>query len=160
MIATGEPLIDIEEFIIERSGARKYLSTSKLPLRNEKDEIIGIVGIARDITRRKEAEDEVHFLAHHDPLTRLPNRTLLTDRLSQAILQSERSGRWVTVVFVDLDNFKLVNDSLGHAAGDALLKIVAERMLRCVRASDTVVRLGGDEFVIVLVDQLPTAPRG
>ncbi len=152
IMVTGEPLIDIEEFIIERSGARKYLSTSKLPLRNDAGEVIGLVGIARDVTRRREAEDEVRFLAHHDSLTRLPNRSLLTDRLSQAILQAERDKLGVTVVFVDLDNFKLVNDSLGHGAGDLLLKTVAERMVKCVRSTDTVVRLGGDEFVIVLAD--------
>jgi len=89
VVHTGQPRLDIEEHIIERSGTKKYLSTSKVPLRNENREIIGLVGIARDVTRRKEAEDEVHFLAHHDALTRLPNRSLLTDRLSQAILQSE-----------------------------------------------------------------------
>ena len=159
VMETGDPLIDIEEFIIERSGVRKYLSTSKLPLRDETGAVIGIVGIARDVTRRREAEDEVHFLAHHDALTRLPNRALLTDRLSQAILQSERSGRWVTVAFIDLDNFKLVNDSLGHGAGDSLLKVVAERMLNSVRTTDTVVRLGGDEFVIVLVDHPDSVAR-
>ena len=152
VMRTGEPLLDIEEYIIERSGVRKHLSTSKVALRDASGEIIGLVGIARDVTRRKEAEDEVHFLAHHDALTRLPNRSLLTDRLSQAILQAERSGRRVTVAFIDLDNFKLVNDGLGHGAGDELLKTVAQRMVKCVRATDTVVRLGGDEFVIVLVD--------
>jgi diguanylate cyclase (GGDEF)-like protein/PAS domain S-box-containing protein len=157
VIRSGQPMIDIEEFVIGPSGAKKWLSTSKLPLRDENGDTIGVVGIARDVTRRKQAEDEVHFLAHHDALTRLPNRTLLTDRLSQAILQSERNGRWVTVAFIDLDNFKLVNDGLGHGAGDTLLKTVADRMLTCVRATDTVVRLGGDEFVIVLVDQPDSA---
>ncbi len=109
-----------------------------------------IAGIA---IQRKMAEDRIHFMANHDALTGLPNRTLLEDRLSQAILHAERDDRWVTTLFTDIDNFKLVNDSLGHNAGDELLKIVAKRMSECIRATDTVVRLGGDEFVIVLSDQ-------
>ncbi|WP_192177389.1 diguanylate cyclase domain-containing protein, partial [Mesorhizobium amorphae] len=109
-----------------------------------------IAGIAIE---RKLAEDQIHFMANHDALTGLPNRALLEDRLSQAVLYAQRYGRWVTVLFIDLDNFKLVNDTLGHNAGDELLKTVANRMVKCVRATDTVVRLGGDEFVVVLFDQ-------
>jgi diguanylate cyclase (GGDEF)-like protein len=115
---------------------------------------IRIAGIAIE---RKLAEDRIHFMANHDALTGLPNRTLLKDRLSQAVLHAQRYDRWVTVVFIDLDNFKIVNDSLGHNAGDELLKTVASRMVGCVRATDTVVRLGGDEFVILLLDQPKTA---
>ena len=113
-----------------------------------------IAGIAIE---RKLAEDRIHFMANHDVLTGLPNRALLNDRLSQAILHAQRYGRWVTVLFVDLDNFKFVNDSLGHNAGDELLKTIAKRMVDCIRATDTVVRLGGDEFVVVLSDQPKTA---
>jgi diguanylate cyclase (GGDEF)-like protein len=102
---------------------------------------------------RKRAEQRIQFMADHDALTGLPNRTLLRDRLAQASLYAARYERWVTVAFIDLDNFKFVNDSLGHNAGDALLKIVSKRMVGCVRNTDTVVRLGGDEFVILLVDQ-------
>jgi diguanylate cyclase (GGDEF)-like protein/PAS domain S-box-containing protein len=109
-----------------------------------------ISGIAIE---RKHAEDRIHFMANHDPLTGLPNRKLLNDRLVQAILYARRYDRWATVVFIDLDNFKVVNDSLGHSAGDELLKIVADRMVRCVKPTDTVVRFGGDEFVILLFDQ-------
>jgi diguanylate cyclase (GGDEF)-like protein/PAS domain S-box-containing protein len=106
---------------------------------------------------RKLAEDRIQFMANHDALTGLPNRTLLDDRLSQALLYAQRYDRWATVAFVDLDNFKNINDSLGHNAGDELLKTVASRMVACVRATDTVARLGGDEFVILLFDQPKSA---
>ncbi len=109
-----------------------------------------IAGIAIE---RKLAEDRIHFMANHDALTGLPNRILLNDRLSQALLYAKRYDRWATVAFVDLDNFKCINDSLGHSAGDELLKVVAGRMVACVKATDTVVRVGGDEFVILLFDQ-------
>ena len=109
-----------------------------------------IAGIAIE---RKLAEERIHFMANHDALTGLPNRTLLKDRLAQAMLHAQRHDCWVTVVFIDLDNFKFVNDSLGHSAGDELLKIVANRVADRVRAIDTVVRLGGDEFVVLLFDQ-------
>jgi diguanylate cyclase (GGDEF)-like protein/PAS domain S-box-containing protein len=101
---------------------------------------------------RKLAQDQISFMAHHDMLTGLPNRSLLIDRLTQAMLQTERYNPWVSVVFVDLDNFKFVNDSLGHTAGDAVLKEVSRRMLDCVRPTDAVMRLGGDEFIILLTD--------
>lgn len=99
------------------------------------------------------SEKRIRFMGDHDALTGLPNRTLLEDRLKQAMLYAQRYNRLVTVVFLDLDKFKLVNDSLGHSAGDELLKTVAQRMVECVRRTDTVVRLGGDEFVIILFDQ-------
>jgi diguanylate cyclase (GGDEF)-like protein/PAS domain S-box-containing protein len=110
------------------------------------------IRIAAIAIERKRAEDRIHFMAHHDVLTGLPNRTLLGDRLEQAILHAKRYNRSVTVVFLDLDNFKIVNDSLGHVAGDELLQIVANRMVDCIRITDTAVRLGGDEFVILLGD--------
>lgn len=109
-----------------------------------------ICGIAIE---RSQAEERIRHMANHDALTGLPNRTLLSDRLNQVLLHAQRYQRGVTVVFIDLDNFKLINDSLGHRAGDDLLKTVAARMVQCVRRTDTVVRLGGDEFVIVLFDQ-------
>jgi diguanylate cyclase (GGDEF)-like protein/PAS domain S-box-containing protein len=113
-----------------------------------------LAGIALE---RKEAEDRIHFMANHDALTGLPNRILLKDRLSQALFHAQRYDRWVAVAFIDLDNFKIVNDSLGHNVGDELLKVVAARMTTCVRSTDTVVRLGGDEFVVILFDQAADA---
>jgi diguanylate cyclase (GGDEF)-like protein/PAS domain S-box-containing protein len=109
-----------------------------------------IAGVAIE---RKLAEERIHFLANHDPLTGLPNRTLLEDRLSQAVLHARRYNHSVTAIFVDLDNFKLINEGLGYNVGDELLKTIARRMVECVSATDTVARLGGDEFVIVLFDQ-------
>jgi diguanylate cyclase (GGDEF)-like protein/PAS domain S-box-containing protein len=157
VIATGVPMIDIDEYIVDVHGRQKWLSTSKLPLRNDAGDIVGLVGICRDVTERKRAEEQIHFMAHHDALTKLPNRATLMDRLTLAIATARRGNGRVTVVFIDLDNFKLVNDSLGHNAGDTLLKTVAERMVHCVRGSDSVVRLGGDEFVVLLVDSADAA---
>ncbi|SJZ67009.1 diguanylate cyclase domain-containing protein [Consotaella salsifontis] len=112
-----------------------------------------IAGIAIE---RKCTEDRIQFMAHHDALTGLPNRILLDDRISQAIQHAHRRNRSATVAFLDLDHFKEINDSLGHRAGDHLLKIVARRITASLRSTDTVVRFGGDEFVILL----PDLPRG
>ena len=153
VIASGEPFIDTEDMVVDSSGKDKWFATSKAPLRDGQNKIVGIVGVCRDITDRKHAEQRIRHMALHDGLTGLPNRTLLMDRLEQNILQSKRTGGRLTTLFIDLDNFKTVNDSLGHDAGDTLLKSVADRMVGSVRASDTVARLGGDEFVILLVDR-------
>jgi diguanylate cyclase (GGDEF)-like protein/PAS domain S-box-containing protein len=134
-----------------------YSTTVREPTEAETRLVDVATRIAGIAIERKQAEDRIHFMANHDALTGLPNRTLLRDRLMQAVLYAQRYDRWVTVVFIDLDNFKFVNDSLGHNAGDELLKLVASRMVDCVRATDTVVRLGGDEFVILLFDQPKSA---
>jgi diguanylate cyclase (GGDEF)-like protein len=117
----------------------------------------GIVAIVRDITERKLTEERILHLAHHDELTGLPNRSLIRDRLDRSILHAQRKGRSVALAFIDLDGFKLVNDGLGHNAGDELLKIVGERMGQCIRRADTLGRFGGDEFVVILPD-LPDNP--
>jgi diguanylate cyclase (GGDEF)-like protein len=109
--------------------------------------------VADAAIERKLADDHIRFLANHDSLTGLPNRALLKDRLSQALLYAQRYDRRLTLASIDLDNFKIVNDTFGHGAGDELLKVVATRLIDCVRASDTVARLGGDEFVVLLLDQ-------
>ncbi|MDD5708733.1 MAG: diguanylate cyclase, partial [Kiritimatiellae bacterium] len=121
-------------------------------VKNGNGEISHYVSTLTDITGRKAAEDEIRHLAFYDPLTRLPNRRLLLDRLQQALASSARSGREGALLFIDLDNFKDLNDTLGHDIGDLLLQQVALRLVTCVREGDTVARLGGDEFVVMLED--------
>jgi diguanylate cyclase (GGDEF)-like protein/PAS domain S-box-containing protein len=110
----------------------------------------GVVGVIRDITGRKAAEQRIAHMAQHDTLTNLPNRALLGDRLRHAIAHARRHNTRMALMYIDLDRFKPVNDTLGHQVGDLLLKAVAKRMQDSVRASDTVARIGGDEFVVLL----------
>lgn len=110
----------------------------------------GTYGVARDITERKKAEELINFQAYHDLLTHLPNRALLQDRLELALTHARRDSGMVAVMYVDLDRFKLVNDTYGHAMGDELLKAIALRIRSCLRASDTLSRHGGDEFIVLL----------
>ena len=112
----------------------------------------GVVITTRDVTERNAMEDQLHHQAFHDPLTGLPNRTLFMDRLEHAVTLANRRGRKVAVLFIDLDNFKVINDSLGHNAGDQLLIAVAGRLKACLRPEDTAARLGGDEFTILVED--------
>jgi diguanylate cyclase (GGDEF)-like protein/PAS domain S-box-containing protein len=119
-------------------------------VRGDDGAVTHYVSTQTDITERKAAEEEIKHLAFYDPLTRLPNRRLLLDRLRQAIASATRSKRHCALLFIDLDNFKTLNDTLGHHKGDLLLQLVAERLLTCVREGDTVARLGGDEFVVML----------
>ena len=108
--------------------------------------------ICRDISARKKAQDQLAYLAHHDQLTKLPNRHVFADQLRQAQAMAKRSGKKCAVLYLDLDRFKIINDSLGHAVGDRLLQDVSERLKDCVREVDTIARIGGDEFAIVLVN--------
>ena len=119
---------------------------------DEHGKLANYIGIFSDVTERKKSEDSIRHLAQHDALTDLPNRLLLSDRLSQAIAASDRSGQPFALMFIDLDRFKNINDSLGHNAGDLLLQEVSLRLTSSVRATDTVSRQGGDEFVILATD--------
>lgn len=110
------------------------------------------VGLFSDISEQKAEADALQRMVHHDPLTGLPNRTLFYDRLSQAIVQARRDERPVAVMFIDLDHFKAINDNYGHDIGDSVLCAVAERLLSCVRESDTIARMGGDEFTVILTE--------
>lgn len=136
-----------------KDGSLYWNELSIAPVRDEKGKVTHFVGVQNDISDTKHYQEALEHQANHDALTGLPNRNLLQDRIFQAIVYAERSAHLVAVVFIDLDNFKLVNDSLGHTAGDQLLKAVAERLQSAFRSVDTVARLGGDEFVLILYDQ-------
>ena len=147
--AHAEPLT-VEVQLQCKDGSRIWMEILSTPERDHKGRIVGYRRIGRNITERREMQDRVRELAFHDALTGLPNRRLLSDRLAQAVAQSKRSGTYGAVLFLDLDNFKPLNDEHGHAAGDLLLIEVADRLHDCVREIDTVARFGGDEFVVVL----------
>ena len=132
-----------------QAGEIHWFSTSGIPL-FEDGIFMGYRGAGTDITEQKKAEQKIQYLAFHDPLTGLPNRVLLEDRMQQAIAHSERNSCSLALLYLDLDNFKKINDSLGHTAGDSLLKEIALRLRECVRDSDTISRQGGDEFVLIL----------
>jgi diguanylate cyclase (GGDEF)-like protein/PAS domain S-box-containing protein len=123
---------------------------SMVVIRDASDSIVQYVAVFSDITKRKQTEDLIWHQAHYDALTELPNRTLFADRLTHAVQTAKRQQAQLAVMFIDLDRFKWVNDTLGHKAGDQLLKEAAQRLVACVRESDTVARLGGDEFTVIL----------
>ena len=150
VIATGQPIVaKIErETFVDRPDA--WVSTTKMPLRNSDGEIIGTWGIARDVTAQIAAEQALVQQALHDSVTGLANRVALMDRLQQAMVSLERRPGRVGLVFVDLDDFKDVNDAFGHDAGDRVLVEVGRRLSEVARRADTVARLGGDEFVLLL----------
>ena len=135
-----------------RDGRLFWTELSVSPVRDEQGRVANFVWILNDITERKHYEEQLEHQANHDGLTGLANRNLLTDRIDQALSYAGRYGKQAALLFINLDNFKDLNDSLGYDAGDLLLKAVAERLGRCVRAFDTVARHGGDEFVVVLPD--------
>jgi diguanylate cyclase (GGDEF)-like protein len=133
-----------------KSGADIHLVFNAIPLLESDGQQIGTQGTAHDVTERRRAEETIRHMAYHDALTDLPNRTLFTDRLNIALANARRSGNMVAVLYLDLDRFKSVNDTVGHGLGDQLLRRVAERLLGLVRDGDTVARAGGDEFTLLL----------
>lgn len=150
IMETGKPMIGMVENRSLPSGELNWTSTTKYPMRDGQGEIVGIVGITREINDLKRAELNLQYLATHDFLTDLPNRFLFLDRLEQCISRAVRNKANFAVLYVDLDGFKDVNDQYGHDIGDQLLRMVAMRMKKAVRESDTVARMSGDEFVIIL----------
>ena len=127
-----------------------YLQIKLMPNIKEDGSVLGCFAVTTDITEHKQVEERIQRVAHHDSLTGLPNRLLFNDRLEQAIAMAKRDSRQFGLLYLDLDKFKPVNDTLGHAAGDELLRAVADRIRRQVRESDTVARIGGDEFAVIL----------
>lgn len=139
------------ETTIPIHGEERHMLAGRSRLQPESEEA-SLLGFSIDITERRESELRSAYLGSHDPLTGLPNRSLLQDRLQHAIAHAHRSGRILAVLFFDLDRFKVINDSLGHKSGDELLCILAERLRYAMREGDTLARLGGDEFVMILED--------
>ncbi len=146
---TGQALASFEEELVAVSGKRHVFLTTKSPLRDGNDVVVAVLTSSLDITERKQAEAHLTHLAHHDPLTDLPNRVLLSDRLRREVARARRGDRPFALHLVDLDEFKSVNDLLGHSAGDRFLIEVARRLRGVVGPEDTVARVGGDEFAVL-----------
>jgi diguanylate cyclase (GGDEF)-like protein/PAS domain S-box-containing protein len=136
--------------LVRRDGAELPIEDSSAPIHDRGGAIVGAVMVFHDVSTTRALTHRLAFFAQHDSLTNLPNRLLLNDLFTQALLAAKRHSTVLAVLYLDLDRFKHINDSLGHTMGDRLLQLVAKRLIECVRASDTVCRLGGDEFVIVL----------
>jgi diguanylate cyclase (GGDEF)-like protein/PAS domain S-box-containing protein len=145
----GQPFRDLVHRSITKSGRVIWQQVSGIPVHDARGQLTGYRGTGADVTARKQAEERIQYLATRDALTGLPNRALLGDRAGQAILAKARSRGMLAVLLIDLDRFKLVNDSMGHRAGDALLRAVAERLQNTLRRDDTLARTGGDEFVLL-----------
>jgi len=152
VLEAHKPFRDLELQRLDADGKPYWVAVSGTPIFDGKGRFLGYRGIGRDISKRKNAEDETQRLAFYDTLTGLPNRRLLMDRLAHAQVTSARSKRYGALLFIDLDNFKDLNDTLGHDVGDLLLEQVALRLVSCLREGDTAARFGGDEFVVMLED--------
>ena len=152
LMALHGEVLNFESEIYRADGSRLWISENAHAVRDAHGQLLYYEGTVQDISERKSYQEQLERQANHDMLTGLPNRILLADRIGQGIARAARLGYFLAVVFIDLDNFKFINDSLGHGAGDELLKEVASRLRQCVRHSDTVARLGGDEFVLLLTD--------
>jgi diguanylate cyclase (GGDEF)-like protein/PAS domain S-box-containing protein len=152
-LRTGEPQRDAIVHLVRGDGSELWASISSHPLVREGETTpYGVVTAFSDITERRRAQEQIAFLAYHDSLTQLPNRALLDEHLALGLARARRAGSAVALLYVDLDDFKAVNDSLGHAAGDELLRRIAVRLRGVVRSTDLIARQGGDEFLILLTD--------
>ena len=149
--------IDQDCRLMRRNGGVRWAHIRTFPIEESAGKIYQVAGIMEDITDRKDAEERLLELAYFDPLTGLPNRRHYSESLERALVLAKAESFFVSVLFIDLDRFKNVNDTLGHALGDELLRKVSDRMIKCLRASDTIGRLGGDEFALILMN--PSDPR-
>ncbi|OGA31937.1 MAG: hypothetical protein A3F75_09880 [Betaproteobacteria bacterium RIFCSPLOWO2_12_FULL_64_23] len=147
---TPEGGFDDEYRIMHADGSIRWLHSRTFPIRDEGGRVYRVAGMSEDITEQKKAEERLLQLAHYDSLTNLPNRSLFFESLKRMVAQAQENQWTIGVLFIDLDRFKVVNDTLGHATGDELLQQVAARLLECVRIRDVVGRLGGDEFALIL----------
>jgi diguanylate cyclase (GGDEF)-like protein/PAS domain S-box-containing protein len=148
-LLAGEEAPIVECRVLTKSGQMTVAEFNGAPLLQD-GAVVGILGVARDITERKRAEETIRHLAYHDGLTDLPNRALFNDRLTTALAQVARGGRAIAALLIDLDNFKLVNDSVGHDQGDQLLRAIASDLGKLMREGDTLARVGGDEFSVLI----------
>ena len=146
----GRPVGPEDALLFRRDGRSLPVERTAAPIRGHQGEITGVVLVFRDVTEKRVLTERLAHQATHDPLTQLPNRALYNSRLERAIAEAREHGACVALLFLDLDGFKDINDSLGHDIGDRVLTLIAERLRRAVRVSDTLARLGGDEFAIVL----------
>lgn len=154
LIQQQDKVTDFESEIYRADGTRIWISENAHAVRDASGDLLYYEGTVQDITQRRRHESELEFHATHDVLTGLPNRNLLQDRLDQAIHVAQRAGGQVAVALIDLDNFKFINDSLGHSFGDRMLVEISRRLRHSLRGADTVARYGGDEFVLILADAL------
>jgi diguanylate cyclase (GGDEF)-like protein/hemerythrin-like metal-binding protein/PAS domain S-box-containing protein len=152
VMQTNKPCINEETIPFANDGHIEVVQTTKIPIHNSDGSLMGVLGISRDITERQHHEKHLEYIAHYDALTGLPNRVLLSDRINQALKQSNRHKFSFAVVYLDLDGFKDINDTYGHEYGDRFLELLAKYMQKTLRQGDTIARLGGDEFVVVLLD--------
>lgn len=147
-VMKGQPHVDFSNRYVRKDGSTVHILWSAHWSEQE-----GVrIGVARDVTALRQAEAEIRFLAHHDPLTQLTNRSLFDDRLDSGLRAAHRHQSSLALLFVDIDDFKYINDVHGHAVGDRVLCTVARRLESCVRETDTVARMGGDEFTVLFTD--------
>jgi len=157
LLETHKEFLDMELCRLDESGNKVWISISGEPVFDSSGVFKGYRGVGKDITERKLDEEHIHYIANHDALTALPNRAMFSDVLSHAILSARRYQRSFAVLFMDLDRFKNINDTLGHDSGDKLLQEMGKRLTQTMRTSDVVARLGGDEFVVLV--QEVTEPK-
>jgi len=150
LLGERKPFHDLELCRQDESGRKVWIGVSGEPVFENSGAFKGYRGVGKDITGRKQGEEQIHYLANHDSLTSLPNRAMFSDVLNLALQNARRYNRTFAVLFIDLDRFKIINDSLGHEAGDKLLLEMGRRLTQTVRSSDFVARLGGDEFVVLV----------
>jgi diguanylate cyclase (GGDEF)-like protein/PAS domain S-box-containing protein len=150
VMESGIPKTGVIDKFQKPDGEYNWTSSTKMPLRNDHEEIVGLLGISREINEIKNAEHAFQWLATHDPLTTLPNRYLLLDRIEQAISLANRNSESFAILFLDIDEFKKINDLQGHMQGDEYLIKLSDLLVKNLRCSDTIARFGGDEFVVLL----------